>query len=727
MSGSWDESQDLASVVFSRLIAASPREASEDLWLARQALRSYVAASGLAGNSEAIGLRAYASIGATRRQLSEDWEGLRHTMRASARFDDLIVRTLFPEDCWHALLRVVCDGPGEYAARAEAVLYAYANHRVKPTRARPSGGKPTPNTVRNLRNTFRRIAQTLVDLRALEFPSPMLERWTVVPPISPPTVPPAATDRSAPPFPLLRKTLQDLDGAINRTLGCRDGDEIAAIAACSDRALCGVFRLTRKRAALALLAVVGMRVSALAELRVGDYEPCHRFPDEPGTVGPAIRIRPGKGKHHDLRRWKALGPKDAATVETVVAIGQRVFPYLLSGTGKEVPINPALFPTSMARPDVTVSGATISQMLAGSRYAKQAALLPRHTPDAIVENRSLRYDGYSAHTLRHLAHQNIKHAADEALQQDGRRHVSRDAVAAAVQDHEVNEDILGYNDVKSENGREILARFGILAASRRIWTDLGARREPDRDAIRRKLAQIQTVQLALERTLKQVSQIGVRARTPESVDTADVLALISATNEERQLREELYRAREELRALCDDRAKWRLVPDDEPFEPKPVDLSVIEAELNGGTRHLAPRLASCRDWLTVPEVGTLFYVGDATARRWVNGTLPHRPGHPANPWEADAIPVDSSLGRRRRRLWLRGIKPSALTPEQLEFANELTSRWPRGWSRADREAPLVLGPPFDQQYRGGSQLPPFQAEAALPAPQDGTTASRQAS
>jgi hypothetical protein len=97
--------------------------------------------------------------------------------------------------------------------------------------------------------------------------------------------------------------------------------------------------------------------------------------------------------------------------------------------------------------------------------------------------------------------------------------------------------------------------------------------------------------------------------------------------------------------------------------------------------------------VTVTELAHIFRVSTATARRWTTGAgLPHRAGHPGNPWEADAIPVDDSLGVRQRRIVVADIKASALSTEQQQLLFELTCRWPDGWSRSDAAAPLVLPP-----------------------------------
>lgn len=299
MSASPDELEALVAVVFSRFIVEYRERQGEDIYLMRRALLFYESAPDAPTRPAGGSKTPFIQLGTERSVLREEWEELRHRARALARFPASVIEVLFPREYWGLLGRAIEDGPGEFAARSEAALHAYSRRTVRPTRARPEGGRLTLATVSNLTWCFRRIARTLVDLRGLEHPSPLLERWTQAPPIQPPSVAPNTTDRSAPPLRLVRRVLHELDVDIKRRLGCIDGDELAAIAAMSDTALreTAVFHRVKNRAVLALLATVGMRVRALAEMRFSDYDPAHRFPDENGTVGPAIRIRPAKSLH----------------------------------------------------------------------------------------------------------------------------------------------------------------------------------------------------------------------------------------------------------------------------------------------------------------------------------------------------------------------------------------------------------------------------------------------
>jgi hypothetical protein len=119
-----------------------------------------------------------------------------------------------------------------------------------------------------------------------------------------------------------------------------------------------------------------------------------------------------------------------------------------------------------------------------------------------------------------------------------------------------------------------------------------------------------------------------------------------------------------------------------------VDLDALE---RGEVERESQRtLARVREYLTVREVGEIHGVSEATARRWVNGeTLPHKDGDPRNPWDRHAIPVDNSLGPKRRRIYADAINRGFFDTEaKRQLRDELLASWPRGWSRKHASFPL---------------------------------------
>jgi hypothetical protein len=106
-----------------------------------------------------------------------------------------------------------------------------------------------------------------------------------------------------------------------------------------------------------------------------------------------------------------------------------------------------------------------------------------------------------------------------------------------------------------------------------------------------------------------------------------------------------------------------------------------------------------RDWITIPELAEVLDISYPTAARWVRGEhLPHAAGDPRNPWQADKVPVDSSLGERRRRIWTGGISSAVIRTEaQRTRLSQLLGQAPKGWSPKHTAAPLRLTEPFASQ------------------------------
>jgi len=83
--------------------------------------------------------------------------------------------------------------------------------------------------------------------------------------------------------------------------------------------------------------------------------------------------------------------------------------------------------------------------------------------------------------------------------------------------------------------------------------------------------------------------------------------------------------------------------------------------------------------------------------------LPHPAGDPRNPWEPASAPVDVSLGARRRRIWVGGLKPSFIRSEtQRARLAHLLAQPPKGWSDKHVNAPLELPEPFASQREASS-------------------------
>jgi hypothetical protein len=98
--------------------------------------------------------------------------------------------------------------------------------------------------------------------------------------------------------------------------------------------------------------------------------------------------------------------------------------------------------------------------------------------------------------------------------------------------------------------------------------------------------------------------------------------------------------------------------------------------------------AAVRDWLTFPEFCEVAGLeARSTLTRWVNGEhIPTR--RDKRPWEPEQVPVDVSLGKNYRRIWVPGVHEAfwrtSLIRDKLA---EILGRWPReqGWTTKEGE------------------------------------------
>ena len=513
-----------------------------------------------------------------------------------------------------------------------------------------------------------------------------------MPPLRIPDVAPVSTDRSAPPFRLVRHILHRRDEDIKRRLGCQGDEELQVIEALAPSTLrdLGIRRRAKQRALVAIMATVGLRVGVVARLRVSDYLPSYEFRDGSGEVGPALRIAPKKHAHHGLRRAKGLGEHEARFIEALLSLNDKL--YREYGDGG-LPSDAFLFAGSCKRPCHAPANEALSRLLRGG--GRQRPVLPRCAPHEVDEAQEPDRIGYSAHTLRHRAFQDIRRAAEKRLQAEGIGGISPEAVVAAALDHAIPGDALGYADMSSEQGRERWGRFGIEAASREMWTEAGARWVPDEKRFRRAIRSRNALSQAHFQSREAIeSSHRIIRRKGEGVTQADVALFLQQLDEERRVVSQLRDVNEEVRRLRSDPSTFVVLPDSAPRDAEVVDLDAVEREVAHGAP--APMLGGnpVRDWVTVKELAGALDVEPPTVRRWVTGALPHKRGHPRNPWERDAIPVDESRGSRRRRIWLGGIKPTALTNHQVKDLEGICCRWPREqkWSPEDCQAPLRLPP-----------------------------------
>jgi hypothetical protein len=691
VSDSADNLDAAVGCVLSRLIGEYRSQDAGDIEAMNRALWYFAAAPDLPAGQPPWPCGAHIVLrdvlGVSRLDLNADWERRRHRDGVFRAYDAELLHAFFPPASYSTVRELVCLGPAEAVSRSEAALYAYSQRTVRPNRARPKGGLITHRSINAMMGSFRRLIALVCELNALGHPAAELRVWAHPLKVRPPHIAPVETDRSAPPLALVRKELQRLEGELRKRLRWSGGSELAAVGALSTIQLshAGVWRLARYRLLVALVATLGPRIGAFAELRVADYDPKHEFPD--GEVGPALALRPGKNEHHELVRWKGITAKEQEIIDVFLRISDRLYAereptlahnsYRLLPEPRALPEGRYLLASEIWRPEKKPCAQAMSNRLSGLPGCGVKPLLAKPPLDGVQQR------GYSSHTVRHLSEQLVKAAARTWLSGQNIAHVTEQAISDAVHDHRIKDDVYGYSDVGSEVGRELWSRVGIRLASELIWTSAGAHRVPDVATFERTFRRQLALEGALRREAGRVAAIQrVAAEKRESAGHQDVLALLTATNAERQARIALDEARTDCERLRNDRTSWLVVED--PADAPQVTLEEVEGQLRVGTS-MEPVGSSSRVrvWLTVTELAKLYGVSTATARRWV------KPG--CAPKHLPRLRVDLACGPKRRRIPVGWLEPERLTAGQSRMLRELLSRWPleENWSRSDCETPLV--------------------------------------
>jgi len=305
-----------------------------------------------------------------------------------------------------------------------------------------------------------------------------------------------------------------------------------------------------------------------------------------------------------------------------------------------------------------------------------------------------------------------------------------------------------YGDRGTEAAYETLSGRAIELIWELLTTDRGTRKRPDLEAIREHQEALRAIEAQLQRCQEQTALIHagermplpakrVSQQPPSGASQDELLRMVHRQNEDSaesqdQLHLRLDRAetvlrelhrlstadqilREkrdslvlELAELVYDESRWELIPDSEPAGAERLQLSL--RALLAGEDELPPRPAleepaAVRDWLTFPEFSWAVEHGSrSTTPRWAEGRSLPREAH-RRPWDADAIPIDDSLGRGYRRIWVPGVRETFWPTEGArQRVAALLRRWPekQGWSRGSEPGrrcleDLVLPEPFAAQ------------------------------
>jgi hypothetical protein len=265
----------------------------------------------------------------------------------------------------------------------------------------------------------------------------------------------------------------------------------------------------------------------------------------------------------------------------------------------------------------------------------------------------------------------------------------------ALVDHAIPGDRLGYLDRNHLRGRERLSKVGTRIVWQMLATSRGARTERDHDAYQAALRQLRAIEGELTLNREQRRRVRNEAVTSRGSATT-LLAAIGGIDE---ARDDLERRRSEvnerIQGLRHDSAS-RVPVDDEVPDDEIVDrYSEIEQEILGDARcgpgeEVPPLAVRDPPWITVTELSYVSGISYPQAARWARGeSLPHKPGDPRRPFEPDSLPVDESLGPRRKRIAVVGLNPTFLEFGQTSRRlAEVLAVWPKGWSPQQCAFPL---------------------------------------
>ena len=573
-----------------------------------------------------------------------------------------LVTAVVPLDYWPVLARLVHDGPErlwERFSRAMALEAARTTKRKDRRRSAEASPRLSASALKGRQASFRSIIRPLLNLKKSGLDSTWLHGWdtTLPDPISMKTLnpDPFRADRTAPDLLAVRRAWRRLDETAQKRLSTKRGRA-------SSRTL------LRDRALLAIVLGTGMRIDAVARLRICDFNPAHTFKVS-GEVGPALRVSPRKGRSDTV--WKAVH-------ETVA---QCIADYLdLLGTSADS--KETLWPSTHRKDPRTGLPRCMSTGTLGLRISGQRGMTKAFLPlPALAGSASTDPDdtvGYSPHTFRHLAEQFIYEAGSDYLRDnpDERQFITAQVIANAALDHTQSTDALGYKDLDDPAKKEHLTRIGLLGLGEYIWGDRGARQAPDVlrvEAADRAVAEAEAAiadakrrREALRDEQRGVMHVGDRDITVADLSEADRNVRLFRAQQLSlaidDVNDEIVRATERAgeAKLEAERARATLVPVDD-FK----DVSEVPA----GAAPAAPIVTHVRDRVTAAEAAEAFDVSVQTMRRWFKGQMPHPAGDSRNPWDsgsAGALPdCIMDLGPRSRFLVIDRLDPRRIAPSVL--------------------------------------------------------------
>jgi hypothetical protein len=268
--------------------------------------------------------------------------------------------------------------------------------------------------------------------------------------------------------------------------------------------------------------------------------------------------------------------------------------------------------------------------------------------------------------------------------------IDPEAIAEALLDHKIESDRYGYADINTAAGREYWSGVATEINWQMLTTDRGAQRIPDISAYETALRRKHVVEYEIDEAAHEAERRSSAAKEKGEVTPELLLDVIALNDRRLQLQTELGKADAHIDRLRNDRQTWLI--HDTAEEPAPVSFDEVELRVFGQVRPPSEPSRVLREWVSVREFALIAEVSPVTAARWAKGRhLPYHAGDPRRPWEPDAIPIDQSLGVRRRRIILSGIKPGFFQREGMQRRiAQIRSEWPQGWSERQCKAPLEM-------------------------------------
>jgi integrase len=636
---------------------------------------------------------------------------------ARARIDLELLHKAVPESWVPIVAALIADGPDTAAARAHTAIYDYSKESVKANRRRTAGTR-SRSTVLLVLAEARRIFSTIHSLYTL----PACREWVQAPPLHMPDMPKGGYEVVAPRVETVRQAWQDKSTEIHKRLGIRSiEEEMQALNSLSDNAVCsrGLWRPTRDRAVLVLMVLTGGRRTALARLTRNDYVRDCEGPLPDCRRGAALDLLPRKSKGRDEVRRKPIPPQAAFALDFYLEVMDRM------AAAKGRPAASPDAPLLVAEPAhlKAVQELWLYQRVAGTR--RTPPLVPRdprhtaqHTTDA---ERAI--CGYTPHEYRHFADKMAERAGEIWNERHpatgGETNPPIPYYAAALLDNgSIESDLRAlYGDRRTPAMLEVVSGRSAEIGWEILTTDAGLRKRPDCQAYEREMIRLRRIEDE-ERRLEQDAQnlqakhvsCGQQALLPPPPDEGDPLDRILSRQDEMvssidELKEimlkssaithqliQLSRQKADTIVKLDlyrlNQATWLPISDSEPPGAERVDWDTIDRGALGRPLMPSDTAVAVRDWLTFPEFCEVAGLeARSTLTRWVNGEhIPTR--RDKRPWEPEQVPVDVSLGKNYRRIWVPGVHEAFWrTSLMRDKLAEILGRWPReqGWTTKEGE------------------------------------------